>query len=104
MLSELTFHPPGVQCKSMIPRHLRALFWDVNVDTFIPTSYPDYTIARILELGDENAVKWMKETFSEADIKRVIATERRLSRKSANFWALIYGIARDNVAALRLPR
>lgn len=88
----------------MIPRHLRALFWDVNVDTFIPTAYPDYTIARILELGDEDAVKWLKEAFSEPDIKRVIATERRLSRKSANFWALIYGIARDNVAALRLPR
>ena len=88
----------------MIPQHLYPLFWDVNLDNFDPTAYPDYAIARVLELGDENAVKWMKETFSEADIKRVIATERRLSRKSANFWALVYGIAPNDVAALRPAR
>jgi len=73
----------------------------VNLDNFNPAAYPDYAIARVLELGDENAVKWMKATFSEADVRRVIATERRLSRKSANFWALVYGIAPNDVAALR---
>jgi hypothetical protein len=88
----------------MIPQHLYPLFWDVNLDNFNPTAYPEYTIARVLELGDETAVKWMKETFSEADIRRVIATERRLSRKSANFWALVYGIAPNDVAALRPAR
>ncbi|MGC9996345.1 MAG: hypothetical protein ABSE79_13580 [Terriglobia bacterium] len=88
----------------MIPQHLYPLFWDVNLDNFNPTAYPEYAIARVLELGDENAVKWMKETFSEADIRRVIATERRLSRKSANFWALVYGIAPNDVAALRPAR
>ncbi len=85
----------------MIPRDLHPLFWDVNPDNFDPALYRDYTIARVLELGDENAVRWMKETFSEVEIKRVIATERRLSRKSANFWALVYGIAPSDVAALR---
>jgi len=85
----------------MIPRHLLPLFWDVNLDNFDPKAYPEYAIGRVLELGDESAVKWLKETFSEADIKRVIATERRLSRKSANFWALVYGIAPNDVAALR---
>jgi hypothetical protein len=88
----------------MIPQHLHPLFWDVNLDTFNPAAYPDYTIARVLELGDEDAVAWMKATFAEADIRRVIATERRLSRKSANFWALVYGIAPDEVAALRPAR
>jgi hypothetical protein len=77
------------------------LFWDVNLDNFNPAAYPDYAIARVLELGDENAVKWMKATFSEAEVRRIIATERRLSRKSANFWALVYGIAPNDVAALR---
>ncbi len=85
----------------MIPQHLHPLFWDVNLANFNPAAYPGYSIARVLEVGDEKAVKWMKENFSEADIKRVIATERRLSRKSANFWALVYGIAPEDVAALR---
>jgi hypothetical protein len=77
------------------------LFWDVKLDNFNSAAYPDYAIARVLELGDESAVKWMKATFSEADVRRVIATERRLSRKSANFWALVYGISPNDVAALR---
>jgi len=85
----------------MIPRHLYPLFWDVNLDDFNATDYPDYTIGRILELGDEHAVKWMKQTFLEADIKRVLATDQTLSRKSANFWASVYGIAPRDVAALR---
>jgi len=88
----------------MIPQHLHPLFWDVNLDNFNPTAFPDYALARVLELGDENAVKWMKETFSESDIKRVIATERRLSKKSANFWALVYGIAPGDVEALHPAR
>jgi len=85
----------------MIPQYLRPFFWDVNIDDFEPTSYPDYTIARILEYGDDRAVAWLKETFSEDQIKQVIRSERRLSRKSANFWALVYGIPADNVAALK---
>lgn len=88
----------------MIPQYLYSLFWDVNLDNFNPTAYPEYTIARILEYGDERAVVWMKETFSEAEIKQVICTERRLSRKSANFWALVYGIASHDVAALQPAR
>ena len=88
----------------MIPQHLHTLFWDVNLDNFNPTAYPDYTIARILEYGDNQAVTWMRAAFGEAEIRRVISTERRLSRKSANFWALVYGIASDDVAALQPAR
>ncbi len=88
----------------MIPRHLHSLFWDVNRETFDPVVYPDYSIARVLEFGDEQAVAWMRETFSEEEIKRVVCTERRLSRRSANFWALVYNIASDRVAALQSPQ
>ena len=88
----------------MIPQHLHPLFWDVNLANFNPTAYPGYASHAFWKLETKKAVKWMKENFSEADIKRVIATERRLSRKSANFWALVYGIAPNDVAALRPAR
>jgi hypothetical protein len=85
----------------MIPQHLHSLFWDVCIDSLNPNSYPDYAITRVLEFGDERAIVWMKETFPEAEIRRVIRTERRLTRRSANFWALVYQIAFNEVAALR---
>ena len=84
----------------MIQQHLQALFWDVNLDTFSPTAHPDYAIARILEFGDEPAIAWMRESFSATQIAHVIRTDRRLSRKSANYWALVYGIPSQEVAAL----
>ena len=86
----------------MIPLYLHTLFWDTNLDNFDPTDFPEYTITRVLEYGDRDAVSWLRQTFSQAQIVKVVRTERRLSRKSANFWALIYGVSPDDVAALRV--
>jgi hypothetical protein len=88
----------------MIPSHLRTIFWDTNLDTFTPEAYPDYTIFRVLEYGDQAAVIWLRQTFSEAEIRRVLSTEERLSEKSANFWALVYGVPFREVAALNVDR
>lgn len=88
----------------MIPSRLQTLFWDTNLDTFRPEAYPDYTIFRVLEYGDGPAVAWLQETFSESEIRRVLCTECRLSRKSANFWALLYKVPFHDVAALNLSR
>ena len=84
----------------MIPEHLRALFWDLGLQDVELTAYPEYAIGRVLEYGDERAVAWMRETFARDEIEKVIRAERRLSRKSANFWALVYEIPAREVAAL----
>lgn len=88
----------------MIPSNLQTLFWDTNLDTFQPEAYPDYTIFRVLEYGDEDAVAWMRQTFPEAEVRRVLCSEHRLSRKSANYWALVYGVPSREVAALHEGR
>jgi hypothetical protein len=85
----------------MIPLELRPIFWDVDPGAFDPTRYPEYTIRRVLELGDEKAVAWLRDTFPEARIENVVRDERRLSRRSAGFWALVYKIPANDVAALR---
>jgi hypothetical protein len=88
--------------KKVIPLNLRVLFWDINRDTFDPLAFPEYTIGRVLEYGDKEAVAWVQHAFTEAQIVEVIKNERRLSRRSANFWALAYGLHHDQVAALKL--
>lgn len=84
----------------MIPKELRPFFWEVRPDSFDPREYSDYVIGRILELGTEAAVAWMKATFTAEEIRKVIREEHRLSPQSATFWALIYGIPAEEVAAL----
>jgi hypothetical protein len=86
----------------MIPQYLHTLFWDTNLDNFDPLAFPTYTIGRILELGNLDAIAWLKDTLSETQIVEVLRTERRLSRRSANFWALVYGLSPNQVAALKL--
>jgi len=88
----------------MIPSNLQTLFWDTNLDNFEPEDYPDYTIFRVLEYGDEAALAWLRETFPESEILRVLRSEHRLSRKSANFWALIFQVPSREVAALNSSR
>jgi hypothetical protein len=85
----------------MIPEYLRPYFWDTDISSFDPQSYPEYTIERILELGDSKAVGWLQGHFSEDQIKKVIRTNRRLSPKSANYWALVYHIPANEVTVLR---
>ncbi len=48
----------------MIPQELSSLFWDIDTKSFVPQDYPEYTMERILELGDSEAVKWLEEQFS----------------------------------------
>lgn len=84
-----------------IPQRLRLLFWDTDVDVFDPTAYPVYTIERVLEYGDEEAIAWLGRTFTQDHIRTVLCTDRRLTRLSATFWALILGVPASNVAALR---
>jgi hypothetical protein len=84
----------------MVHSQLQSLFWDTNAAEFDPLAHSDYTIFRVLEYGDTDAVSWLRGLFSEDEICRVLRGERRLSRKSANFWALKYDIPAGEVAAL----
>jgi hypothetical protein len=86
----------------MIPEYLKTLFWDTDLENFDPLCFPTYTIGHILEYGNQDAIAWLKDTFFDTQIVEVVRTERRLSRRSANFWALVYGLSPDQVAALML--
>lgn len=85
----------------MLPKDLQPLFWDTNLADFDPAAYPDYTIFRVLEYGDTAAFAWLRTTFADEDIRRVLRTEHRLSPKSATFWALVFGVPETQIAALR---
>jgi hypothetical protein len=85
----------------VIPHHARLLFWDIDLETFDPHAYPRYTIERVLEYGDEEDVAWMGHTFGREQILDVLRTDRHLTRLSANFWALYFGVPAADVAALQ---
>lgn len=83
---------------------LRSLFWDTNLEEFDPAAYPVYTIERVLEHGDEEEVAWLLRIFTKGQIQDALRTNRHLSPRSANFWALFFGLPTHEVAALRGER
>ncbi|MEW6508832.1 MAG: hypothetical protein AB1432_13915 [Bacteroidota bacterium] len=84
-----------------IPTNIQHLFWDVNLETFEPHEFPEYTINRVLEFGNEMAVAWIKELFPISEIQHVIKSDKRLSPKSAHFWALLFEVPLNEIAALK---
>jgi hypothetical protein len=85
----------------MIANHLSPFFWDIDIDNFDPRSYPRYTIVRLLEYGNLEAILWLKEQFPEEMIKDVVRTERTLTPRTATFWALVYHMPSEEITALK---
>jgi hypothetical protein len=77
----------------MIPKDLNKYFWDVSPDTIDRTANKGYVISRLLELGDETAVKWLEESYAADDLCDAVKTSRSLSPKSRNYWTLKYHLS-----------
>lgn len=84
-----------------VPDFLAPLFWDVNLSSLGP-DHEAFVIERILNYGDIPAIQWMWRTFRDDSIISVVRHSRRLTRKAASFWALIYDIPPDEVRSLML--
>ena len=72
----------------MLDTAIQKYFWDVNPASVDPILHKRYVIERILDLGDEQAVAWLRRAYAKADILAVIEDSKRLSPKSRNFWRL----------------
>lgn len=84
----------------VLPKDLYPLFWDINPETLDVQKYPKFVVERIIDIGDEAATSWMRKTYPKEKIVEIIKSSRKLSEKTANFWATIYGIDRKEVKSL----
>lgn len=84
-----------------LPKFLKKYFWDVDFEKLDTQEHPYYVLQRILEFGNEKAVAWMRRRFNAKQVKYVLTHLRGLSPKSANFWAIIYGIDKERVICLQ---
>ncbi len=85
-----------------LPSGLKKYFWDVDFTELRPQGRQVYIIKRILEYGDERAVEWMFKNFKKSEIKNALCNFRGYSQKSANFWAFILDIPKEEVLCLKM--
>ncbi|MFQ6113327.1 MAG: hypothetical protein ACE5NG_04455 [bacterium] len=83
-----------------LPEFLSKYFWDVEFEKIDLQERRVFILRRILEYGDEKAVAWMWKNFKKSEIKNAVTNFRGYSQKSANFWAVILNIKKENVKCL----
>lgn len=84
-----------------IPASLKKYFWDTNIKNVDPVKNRDYIIARLLDRGNGQAYRYVAKNFPKSAIIKTIKTTRGISARSANFWALFFGINPKEVACLQ---
>ena len=73
-------------CKSNLPEELRPFFWDVDFSQLTIENSSYFIISRIMEHGDEGAVRFLLSSFSREDLIQVLRRSRSISERSRNFW------------------
>lgn len=86
-----------------LPEFLNKYFWDVEFKKIDLQKRRVYVLRRILEYGDEKAVGWMWKNFKKSEIRNTLSNFRSFSQKSANFWALLLDVPREEVLCLKKP-
>ena len=83
-----------------LPPKLARYFWDVDASQLDPQRYPRYVQERLLELGDETAIAWLRRTYSDDALRQTLKQSRSLSARSANFWCLVLHVPPTDVRCL----
>lgn len=85
---------------SKVPRYLKPYFWDTPLANLDPKKHRIFLIERLLNLGDLKAIQYLFKTYRKTTIKKVLSLSRNLSLKSAQFWALFFGLSKKEVQCL----
>lgn len=83
-----------------INQNIKRFFWDIDFSKLDFVKSQDFIIERILELGDQESTDWLFSFYNKEVIANVLKRSTRLSPKSANFWALILGVPREEILCL----
>jgi hypothetical protein len=79
-----------------IPDAFRVFFWDLDFDALDAGDDRDTVVSRLAEHGTDEAVRWVRKTYTDAEIGLALEARRSsLSRRTLNLWALWLGKPED---------
>ena len=68
----------------------QSLFWDANPEKLDPERNAQYIIERILDFGRDDEVRWLKQQYDSARIKKAVEKSRSLRPDTKKLWTLIF--------------
>ncbi len=86
-----------------LPIFTKKYFWDVDFDTLDFKKSKVFILKRMLDRGDIKALHWIRQNYTNQEIKKLLLSSRDLSPKTANFWADYLKINHKKVPCLQKP-
>ena len=86
-----------------LPHHIRIFFWDVDSHRLSIVKSAQFIIGRLMEHGDESAVRFLLENYNHDDLVRALGKSRSISRRSRVFWTLFLGIDEKSCIPKQYP-
>jgi hypothetical protein len=74
-----------------LPQSVRAVLWSYDTNTLDTMRDKDRIILQTLNHGSEDAIVWLKTTYSKEELSNVLekSSVGEWSKKSLNFWSLM---------------
>lgn len=82
-----------------IPGYVMKIMWEN--DGKVGEHGSDSMVERVLELGDDRQVSWVLANYSRERIVAIVKQSKKVSAKSANYWAKYLEIPEENIECLR---
>lgn len=82
---------------SVLPRKVSMLFWDVDPVALDLELQKDFVIERVLNMGDEDALKWLWQKYGPRTICVTVTNSRRLTLKTARCWQNYFDLKEEQM-------
>lgn len=80
-----------------IPGWLDPYFWDINIWNLDLEDNRIFIIERLLNEGDQAALRWLFSIYSEKEIKEAVLAVRGLSLKTARCWQNYFNLREEEM-------
>lgn len=76
------------------PKEVAVCLWSYDINQVDLARDKKQIITNVLNFGSENAVRWLRSTYSESDIIDAISKPLPGSwnKKSLNYWNIVFGL------------
>lgn len=80
---------------------IKRFFWDVDFSNLDKNKDRDFIVERLLEMGDEKSTNWLFSVYDKKAIREILKKSKKITPKSANYWALILEISPTEILCLK---
>ena len=84
-----------------MPTELKKYFWDTDFEKLDLQKNKEYIISRLYCYGDLKAIRWVNNTYSREDIKKVAIKRRDLKPIVANYLRQQFNLKKEEMAYYR---